>query len=506
VEIMSARNRRRLNVRRLKSCLCLLLTLNTLWLHAGCGSGAEPTLAAGGRQVLAIDGTSVLGRALAGTTAARAKTLDVDLNAGTFRLIDRNGDALLSGHIDVAGAQPIVTSLTIHGALRDLTLELDASRRVVAMRATDDLEWRREAGKADVANERSTRSLLDANRDLLAIANDMDGGKYDGAAEQSQVDPGLAGLLSLISALLTPIGGFLQPLLAIFSIMTAIEAMKPADPQIQMGVSGAYVIEFYLDPASPRRATLSEFDTDRSLTLLGPSDAATEHILLRSGGAVMHIVADGAGTFAGVRSGDTILILDGTAEQVIAWYANVNDSAFRTTGYLAYEVIDVLNYLQAQSRSGRASESDCDPVMAGADVVAGFPIPAGSVFENIAADADLGADATFCTQLSIYSAVLFALDRDGFINAPQQPQRELVGWGSVAAEAGVCGSLFGPTQTCTEMMRAEDELLADEASDAEVLQATYDAVTALLETLVEPVPARLESSLRIMAERSNPAQ
>ncbi|MCA9254350.1 MAG: hypothetical protein KDA33_01875, partial [Phycisphaerales bacterium] len=503
---MSARNRRRLHVSRLKSCLCLLLMMNTLGLHAGCGSGAAPTLGAGGRQVLPIDGTSVLGRALAGTTAARAKTLDVDLNAGMFRLIDRDGASLVSGHIEIVGARPIVTALTIHGELQDLTLELDASRRVTAMRAADDLEWRRGEGKAEVASERSTRSLLDANRDLLAIANELDSGKYDGAAEQSQVDPGLAGLLSLISALLTPIGGVLQPLLAIFSIMTAIEAMQPADPQIQMGVSGAYVIEFYLDPASPRRATLSEFDTDRSLPLLGPPDAATEHILLRSGGAVMHIVADGMGTFAGVRSGDTILILDGTAEQVIAWYANVNDGAFRTTGYLAYEVIDVLNYLQAQSRSGRASDSDCDPAMGGADVVAGFPIPAGSVFENIAAEASLGDDATFCTQLSIYSAVLLALDRDGFINSPQQPQRELVGWGSVAAEAGVCGSLFGPTQTCTEMMRSEDELLGDEASDDDVLLTTYGAVTTLLETLVAPVPARLESSLQIMAERSNPAQ
>lgn len=491
-------------LRQIKSCLCLLLVLNLHWFHAGCGSSPVHSLLHDTRVVMAIDASGVLGRALAGTSAAHAKVLDVDLGAMTFALKDRDGRTLIGGRLETSDAGIIISNMVLRGPDRSAEVDLDSARRVTSIRSNDGTSWTRTMETSAGLIARQSRSLVGANRDLLSLANDLDSGKF-GLAEQSQLDPGLATLLSAIAALLAPIGGVLQPLLIMFSIMTAIEAMQTTEPQIQMGVSGAYVIEYYLNPGSRRRAFVSEFDTDRTATLLGGPDAAPAHILLRSNGAVMHVVTDGQGGFAGVRSGSTLLILDGTAEQVTAYFADRDGGGFKTASYLAYEIIDVLAFLSAQPRDGRSAGAACMPPDGSAETVAGFPIPTGSVFENIAADSGLGADSSFCTQLSIYSAVLFALERDGFINQPAQPQRDLVGWGSVAAEAGLCRSLYGPTQTCTELMRPDDKLLAETAGDDEVLKATYDATQALLGELGEPAPHRLRSSLEYMASQIQPS-
>lgn len=505
---MKSRQRRSIT-RRSKACLCLMLILNLQWMHTGCGT-IDPGAATTMRQRVEIDPASPLGESLAQTSAAGAKWLELERATGAFRLTDADGVPLVSGQFDISEVVPVVTQLVIHGDNRKVEVDFDGSRRITSIRAADDSAWSRTDDKQSSTSARVKDTLLDANRDLLAVAADMDAGKYDTSSQQSKVDPQLASMLSIVSALLVPVGGVLSPLLVMFSIITSIEAMNvmaaepPAGdepPQMQVGVSGAYLIEYAADAANPRRLTLSEFDTDRSLTLLGAPGESPSNIILRGAdGAVMHVVTDGKGGLIGIRSGSTLLLLGGTPDQITAYFADTSEGGFASTNYLAYEIVDLLNELSAEPRNGPADGTGCQPIDSNA--TAGFSIPGDGLLSIVAQDAGLAGDDSFCAPLSIYAAVLEALDRDGFVDAASPSQRELVGWGVVAEEAGVCKALSTKTQTCTQMSVSTDDMTNETASDAEVLKTTQDAATRLLKALPATGNDALRKSLEQMVKRS----
>lgn len=205
---------------KLKALLCVALVMNLgLWTF-GCGQTAMEM--PDGSIRLALTPGHPLAVHLQGSAFEGATALEIRPGGQEFRFIFPDDARSISGQFTEVNGRYEVSSLTMVRGTESATLELDpASKCITRMSTSGGYLWERPAewGTPAVAGD-GVDAYLDANRELLALAEDVDGrpgdysdGEMGGSspvspekAGQAAFGPAAALLLALGMAVLHPAG------------------------------------------------------------------------------------------------------------------------------------------------------------------------------------------------------------------------------------------------------------------------------------------------------------
>lgn len=239
-------------IHRAKAILCIAITLYTPVFLTGCGPGGLSQLfAPAGQYRIPLNSSHPLSQALVGSPFAYPSAIDVFPETQAFELVYRTGSQKLAGKYQYQNDEFTITEFSV--AMRSLsaTIYMDDQKRVSRIRTGDGMDWKREETSrlnSANSNDDGVDAYLAANTDLLDVARQLDeelntAGPIQTQSPSTPVTPApddastatppktsmalstpLKGVLLILSSIWYPIVGIVQPLIAIFTVASILQA------------------------------------------------------------------------------------------------------------------------------------------------------------------------------------------------------------------------------------------------------------------------------------------